>query len=656
MGILAHVDAGKTSITEKILHLAGLRPSEGAVDEGTTLTDYLFVERQHGITIKSAAVRFDWNDASIHLIDTPGHVDFGIEVERALRILDGAIIALCAVSGVQARTEVIAKSCAARSLPRIYFINKMDRNIADFPEVVKNLKSNLEPDAIALQYPIFEGRKWIGLIDLITQEQHIFEPCNDLASLEISEAKVARQLLVEKIADSDEEILALYAANQTIPSNILASAVARLTKTCCIVPVLLGSAFVDPSIALLLDSSTALLPSPIEAGVPGYPEIVASDVSPLAAFVFKTVNDPSGDIFAWTRIWSGTITTGKKIFDARSGREIKVKNLFGIHADTLIELKGAGAGDVVAIKTARIEAGVSLCDKIRPIVFEALSTPDPVVSQVLEPSTLQDMSAIRRALESLAVEDGSLDVKEERETGRFVISGQGELHLDIVAQRLKKEFGLLARMGNPRINCKEKLKKEARIREQFDRDFGGERVRTEVEVLATVFSGKGIHIETREGLRVHPQFLAASIRGATAAAGSGPRAGWPMDHLSITICEILPPSSGTGRNGEAAVEAATALAVRKALLQGGTYIMEPVMRVDVECPEDSFGAALSSITARGGRIESVEDRMSVKVLSARVPMRLLFGFSSDIRSLSNGRAQFQARLHDYEPMIQAIEP
>jgi elongation factor G len=656
MGILAHVDAGKTSITEKILHLAGIRPSEGAVDDGTTLTDYLTVERQHGITIKSAAVRFDWKEASIHLIDTPGHVDFGIEVERALRILDGAVIALCSVSGVQARTEVIAKSCASRSLPRIYFINKMDRNSADFPGVVKNLKTNLEPDAIALQYPIFAGRKWVGLVDLITEERHVFEEVDGLELLEMPEAREARQLLVEKIADSDEEILALYAANQPIPSHILAAAAARLTKKCRIVHILLGSAFVDPSIALLLDSTISLLPSPVEAGVPGYPDMSACNASPLAAFVFKTVSDASGDIFAWTRIWSGTITKGKKIFDARSGRDVKLKNLYGIHANTLIELNGAGAGDVVAIRTAGIEAGASICDKTRPIVFEALSIPDPVVSQVLEPGTIQEMPAIRRALESLAVEDSSLEVKEERETGRFLISGQGELHLDIVAERLRKEFGLSVRVGNPRINCRERLKVQARIRELFDRDFGGERVKTEVEILASVSQDKGISIVPKDGLRVQPQYLAASIRGATAAAGSGPRAGWPMVQLSITICEIFPPSSGTGRNGEMAVEAATALAVRKALVQGGTHILEPVMRVDVECPEDSFGATLASITARGGRIESVEDRLSVKALSARVPMRVLFGFSGDIRSLSNGRAQFQARLEGYEPMLQAIEP
>ncbi|MFA5852356.1 MAG: GTP-binding protein, partial [Spirochaetales bacterium] len=395
IGVLAHVDAGKTSITEKMLFLAGLRRETGAVDEGTTATDYLAVERLHGITIKSAAVRFDWDGTAVHLIDTPGHVDFGNEVDRALRILDGAVIALCAVSGVQARTEVIAKACAARNLPRLYFINKMDRSGADFAGVVEDLRASLEPNAAAIQIPLIEHQKWIGLVDLFRMEALLFNDdsgvsaTSPLASSEIplsaqAGAEAARALLIEKLAEADEEILSLYATDAKIPPALLARAAAKATKAGRLVPVLCGSAFVDPSIRVLLDATVGLLPSPAEAAIPEGIDprskttlaIRPSSEGPLAAFVFKTVNDSSGDIYAWTRIWSGFLRAGRKVHEARSSKEVLLKKIFGIHADSLTELKEAGPGEVVALKTSGLEPGASLCERSFPILFEALEIPE----------------------------------------------------------------------------------------------------------------------------------------------------------------------------------------------------------------------------------------------------------------------------------------
>ncbi|HWP68160.1 MAG TPA: translation factor GTPase family protein, partial [Rectinemataceae bacterium] len=345
IGVLAHVDAGKTSITERILYLAGLRREAGAVDEGTTATDYLSVERRHGITVKSAAVRFGWKGCTVHLIDTPGHVDFGNEVDRALRILDGAVIALCSVSGVQARTEVIARACAERSLPRLYFINKMDRSGADFFGIVEDLRAGLELNAVALQYPLYEGQKWTGIVDLLQMKALRFVsaesspgdllPLSSLSAEAQSKAGSARAFLVEKIAEVDEGILALYAADQEIPAEKLGLALGRATKACKLVPVLCGSAFVDASVKLLLDAVTALLPSPAEAGIPAGIDprtnmavnLLPSRDAPLAAFVFKTLSDEAGDVFAWTRIWSGTMRAGKKIFDARSEKDVMVRKI-----------------------------------------------------------------------------------------------------------------------------------------------------------------------------------------------------------------------------------------------------------------------------------------------------------------------------------------
>ncbi|MHB9151962.1 MAG: GTP-binding protein [Spirochaetales bacterium] len=674
IGVLAHVDAGKTSITEKMLFLAGLRRETGAVDEGTTATDYLSVERLHGITVKSAAVRFDWGGTAVHLIDTPGHVDFGNEVDRALRILDGAVIALCAVSGVQARTEVIAKACAARSLPRLYFINKMDRVGADFAGVVEDLRASLEPNAAAIQMPLIDHQKWVGLIDLLSMEGHFFnaqgasgaESPMSATPLSLSAkegAEKARALLVEKLAEVNEEILSLYAADADIPPDLLARAAAHATKTCRLVPVLCGSAFVDPSIRILLDATISLLPSPAESAIPEGIDprsqtplaISPSPEGPLAAFVFKTVSDSSGDIYAWARIWSGFLRAGRKVHEARSSKEVLLKKIFGIHADSLIELNEAGPGEVVALKSSGLEPGASLCERSFPILFEALEIPEPVVSQVLEPATLQDLSLIRRALESLAVEDLSLRVVEEKETGRFQIAGQGELHLDIVVERLKRDFGLRVRAGNPRVNCRERLLRGSKVREEFDHDFGGERVRVSIEIQAEVLKGTLTNeVAPAPGLRIQPQYLAAARRGVESAMGVGPGQGWPMESARLTISELVPPGNGTGRNGEMAVEAAAALATRRALLEAGSEILEPIMHIDIECPEEHFGPVLNAISTRGGRIESVEDGIGMKSISARAPMRNLFGFAGELRSMSKGRAQFQARFGSYEPLRQPL--
>jgi len=677
IGVLAHVDAGKTSITEKMLFLAGLRREAGAVDDGTTATDYLAVERLHGITVKSAAVRFDWRGRAVHLIDTPGHVDFGNEVDRALRILDGAVIALCAVSGVQARTEVIAKAAADRKLPRLYFINKMDRTGADFLGVVQDLRAMLEPDAVAIQSPIFEGRTWLGIVDLISMEPHYFSGEENLETADCSDtlplaqaalsassktaALAARALLLEKLAERDEEILALYASNQEVPPELIARAASRAVKTCGIVPVLCGSAFVDCSVGFLLDAVIALLPSPAEAKVPAGTNpgtqtaltIQPDEKTHLAAFVFKTLRDSAGDNYAWTRIWSGTLYAGRKVFEARSSKDITVKKIFGIHAESLTELKEAGAGEVVALKTAGLEPGASLCERSFPILFEPLEIPEPVVSQIMEPNSAQDVAAIRQALESLAVEDLSLGVREERETGRFEVSGQGELHLDIVAERLRREFGLKIRTGNPRVNCRERLVRQATVKEDFDHDFGGERIRVSVEItVRSGGDGTESEVTSAPGLRLQPQFMAAARRGAESAISAGPLQGWPMEAVRVVIINLVPPPGGTGRNGETAVEAATAMAARRALLEAGSEILEPIMQIDIECPEEHFGPVLNAISTRGGRIESVEDGIGRKTISAQAPMRGLFGFAGELRSMSRGRAQFQARFKSYEALRQ----
>lgn len=667
IGVLAHVDAGKTSITEKMLHLAGLKREAGDVDEGTTSTDYLSVERLHGITVKSAAVRFQWGEAFIHLIDTPGHVDFGNEVDRALRILDGAVIALCAVSGVQARTEVIAKACAARKLPRLYFVNKMDRAGADFFAIVEDLRANLEPNAVALQFPLYEGQRWIGIVDLLKMEAYRLDqeqglPGRPINASSLPESQVAALLkaranLVEKLAENSEEILGYYATDREAPLELLLKGAALALRQGLFVPLLCGSAFADLSVQLLLDAVAGLLPSPCEALIPEGIDPKTGEIkhllpaagAPAAAFVFKTLKDSAGELYAWARIWTGTLHAGGRLFDARSGKYIQVKRLFGIHADSLTELKEAGPGEIVAIKASDIEAGASLCDSRTPILFEALEIPEPVLSQAFEPATLRELPSLRAALEALALEDLSLKVQEEKETGRFEVAGQGELHLEILAERLKREYSLIVRTGNPKVQLKERLLRSAKVLENFDRDLGGERVRVSIEVsVRRKRDTPGLEVLVNPGLRTQPPYLAAVKRGASSALAVGPSQGYPLEGAELTLISLSPPASQTGKNGEIALEAAAALATRKALIEAGSEILEPVMRIDIDCPDEHFGPVLNSISTRGGRIESVEESVGSKSIVAQAPMSRLFGFASELRSMSKGRAQFQARFAGYE--------
>lgn len=670
IGILAHVDAGKTSITEKILYLNGLLARAGEVDEGTTATDYLSVEKRHGITIKSAAVHFAWKDCLFHLIDTPGHVDFGIEVERVLRILDGAVIALCAVSGVQSRTEILAQSCARRQLPRLYFVNKMDRKGADFFGVVEELTSGLEPRAVAVQCPVFAEGKLAGVVDLPSMSFRSFDPGQmpdgtPLDSLERGtreKAESMREALILALSEIDPGILEMYAGNLVPDVTAVRRALGAGARRGQIFPVICGSAFIDESVAILLDEVIACLPSPSDAAVPkgidprtgGETSVPPSVDGPLSAFVFKTAVDPSGETLSWARIWSGRIREKSRVYEARSGKERPVRRIYGIYADRLEECPGAAAGSIVALAAEGLPPGASVCDRNFPVVFESLEAPRPVVSQALEPMTQQDLPGIRSALATLATEDASLIVSEDRETGRFEISGQGELHLDIVVERMKREFKLKVRVGNPRVNYRERLKKSVRWKEEFDRDFGGARMRVTVELLveparsAEGQPGGEWEIARADGLRVPPAYDAAARRGVGASVESGPSENWPLEPGKVTLLSLSPPPLSAGKTGEIAVEAACAFALRRALESAGSSVLEPVMQADIECPEEFFGAVLGAVTAREGRIVAVEDGVSVKLVSALVPMRKLFGFASELRSTSKGKALFQARFSRYE--------
>lgn len=666
IGVLAHVDAGKTSITERILSLSGVKADAGSVDNGTTTTDYLSVERRHGITVKSAAVQLSWNGSPVNLIDTPGHVDFSNEVHRVLQILDGAIIALCGVSGVQARTEVISDSCKERSLPRIYFINKMDRVGADFGGVLQDLCSSIEPTTVAIQLPVFSGRNWTGIVDLIsmrwidcvTGNSTDLTNGNPLGKDSLAQAVSARQKLVEAIAEHDETILALFAEDKDIPNELLAESLRELSWKSVLVPVVCGSAFNTPSISLLLDAALRYLPDYRHTRIPdcyspdsNQPLCLEPAVEkPLAAFVFKTTADAEQKAYSWVRLWAGALQPGASVLNSQTGKTVHIKKLYSIQASEVLEVDHAQAGDIIAVDAGLASPGATLCAKHRPLFFEELKIPDPVVVQILEPMDIHETPGIRKALRHLAREDASLIVRDETDTGRFEIAGQGELHLQIVVERLYRDFGFKVRTGNPRVTCKEKPKKAVSVSEEFDRDFGGARIRTNISLSLEPRADLDSNIMVfSPELRLPTPYREAALRGLEAALSVGPNEGWPLVGAAITITHLLPPDQNSGKNGEIAVEAASALACRKALLNSGSLVLEPVMETAIECPEDFFGQVLALISNRQGHIDSVEDGISRKHINARITMRMLFGFSSDLSSASQGHAQFQARFVGYEP-------
>jgi elongation factor G len=696
MGIFAHIDAGKTSLTERILFLSGRRRVAGTVDEGTTATDFLRVERERGITVKAACVQIDWKASSINLIDTPGHVDFGAEVERSLRVLDGAVLVLCAVAGVQARTEGILKAAARRNLPRIAFVNKMDRRGASFSRAVSEL-SELDRGAVPVQLPQGEGPDFAGILDLVSMTYTAFpgsDPKGSDASGSVGsdpgldpaaegrgpgpalfeEGRAARARLVEALAEGDEAMMEAFAAGREPGVEELRAALRAASVAGRVTPVLCGSALVDTSVAFLLDAVKDLLPGPAEAGCPegsdpatGQPVRRDCDpAAPFSSFVFKTQADEHFGRLSWLRIWSGSLAPGDRLVEAGTGAVLRVQRIFSIQADALEDRTSARAGDIVAAafsvsgKSAAAgregkegqrsipgSTGSSLCAPGAAILYEALDFSEPVVSLALEPFSRADGESLSRALSLLLEDDPSLRAREDGDTGRIILSGMGELHLDVAVERLRTELGVRIRAGQPQVSYREALSGPASAECDFDRDMNGERVRAQLSLrLSPRARGSGKLFSAGPGFKVPAAQLAAFQRGVEASLSVGPSAGWPVDDVEAVFLSFSPPAS---RQVDLVLEIAASIAAHEALAKAGGVVLEPWMRVEVEAPEDCLGAAVAAITGRGGRVEAVEDSGGTKFVSAAAPLRLLFGFETELRSSSAGRASHQARFLRYEP-------
>jgi elongation factor G len=709
IGILAHIDAGKTSLTERILFVSGRIRSPGDIDEGTTVTDYLEVERERGITVKAAAAHFEWvrklsGTASvfhINLIDTPGHVDFSSEVGRSLHALDGAVVLVCAVAGVQSRTEALYRACARRGVSRLAFVNKMDRRGASFERALADIVHGLDPGALAVQLPWGEGEGFRGVVDLVDMVAYDFSassvppgaagavsssvPERPLAlaiPVELAAAAArARSFLVEALAggaggaEGDQALLEDFVAGRPSPPPRVRAALRAATLAGRATPVLCGSAFSDSSAALLLDAVADYLPSPSEGVRPAGTELSAGTSIVLgpddlfSALVFKTGGDRHFGRLSWIRVRSGRVVAGDKVLDVGAGKLLRITRIFGIQADRLEAVEGAEDGDIVALalsgsgggQGAAGATGATLCDPRRPILYEPITFGEPVMSVALEPRTREDGERLRCGAAALVDEDPSIRLREDPQTGRIELSGMGELHLEVAVERLARDYGAGVRVGKPRVAYRELIETSAEAGEDFDRDLGGERARASVALRVGPGvgtpgvvgpGGKSFSFAQDASIRVAPSLLEAARRGAEAALSVGPSAGFPLEGARVVLEKLVLPGGSTsspGKAAEHAVEIAASLAAGKALRAAGTEVVEPVMRLEITVPEAFLGAAAAAVSRRGGRIESIDSSPGGgSALSGAAPLRCLFGFAGELRSATEGRAEYAARFSRFE--------
>jgi elongation factor G len=670
LGIMAHIDAGKTTTTERILYYAGVTSRMGEVHDGSTVTDWMTQEQERGISITAASTTFSWRDYQCNLVDTPGHVDFTVEVERCMRVLDGAVVVFCAVHGVEPQSETVWRQADRYAVPRIAFINKCDRVGADPGAVTSEMRTRLNANPIVLHVPHALEDAFNGLVDLVHWRSREWDD-STLGSRfrdgEVpvhlrQEAAAARGVLVEAIAEVDDELMAKFLADDEIsPADILA-ALRRATIGLKAVPVVLGSALTNKGVQFLLDAIVDLLPSPIDRGAtsgvhPDSGERVQREVSddqPTSAVAFKIMNDPQVGPLTYLRVYSGRVQSGDQLLNATRGKLERVGRLVRMHANRRGEVKEVAAGDIGAAIGMRTTAtGDTLCDPAAPIVLDTLRFPDPVIGMAIEPSTLEEQERLERALEALAVEDPTFRVSVDPESQQTIISGMGELHLEILRDRLEREFHVQARVGRPQVAYRETVTARAEADRRFVREVGGRgqygHVRLAVEPARR---GAGVVIDNRAPTAELPkEFLPAVRAGVAEAAERGVLGGFPMIDLAVTL---LGGSHHQVDSSDAAFKTAAFQGFREAAVAARPVLVEPVMSIEVVCPVSDVGDVIGDLSARRGKITGIETRSGVQVVAGLVPLASMFGYATDLRSRTQGRATFSMQFQEYAEMPSSL--
>ncbi len=665
---MAHIDAGKTTTTERVLFYTGVSHRLGEVHDGAAVMDWMEQEQERGITITSAATACQWRNHKINIIDTPGHVDFTIEVERSLRVLDGAVAVFCAVGGVEPQSETVWKQADRYQIPRVAFINKMDRSGADPFRVMDMMKSRLAANPLMLQYPMGAEDKFAGVINLIDMKAVVYDEASqgmkyslvDVPEQFADEAAVARETLVEAVCELDDSLLERYLEGDTdIPADTLFRTIRQATIDLKVTPVFVGSAFKNKGIQQLLDAVVDFLPSPVDIppveGKDPKGHTISREVDgPLSALAFKVMNDPYTGNLTFIRIYSGKITAGSSVYNSNSDKKERIGRLVRMHASQREEIKEASAGDIVAaVGIKHTKTGDTLADEDHPIILESMEFPEPVISLSIAPKSRDEIDKMSRAFSRLLREDPSLRVKTDRETGQTILSGMGELHLEIIVDRLLREFQVEAVVGEPQVAFRETLTKPSRIHYRHVKQTGGKGQFAEVifEVEPLGRGGGFEFVDKITGGVIPKEYIKPVEDGIVWAMESGTVAGYPVVDVKITLVD---GKYHEVDSSEMAFKMAGFMGFKEACKKGAAILLEPIMDVEVVAPGEFLGDTLGDLTARRGKILGMESRSGIQTVGVRVPLARMFGYATDLRSLTQGRATFTMRFSHYEPAPQSV--
>ena len=670
IGIMAHIDAGKTTTTERILYYTGVSHKIGEVHEGTATMDWMEQEQERGITITSAATTCSWRDFNINIIDTPGHVDFTIEVERSLRVLDGAVAVFCSVGGVEPQSETVWRQADKYGVPRLAFINKMDRVGADFFRGVQMIKDRLKANPLPIQLPVGKEENFKGVIDLVRMKAVIWTDESlgaDYSEEEIpaellAEANEYREKMIEEISSHDDALMEKYLSGDVLTEQEIMSAIRSGTIAIKFCPVICGSSFKNKGVQNLLDAVVDYMPSPMDIpAIKGIDvdsgaeiERAASDSEPFSALGFKIMTDPFVGQLTFFRVYSGVANAGSYIYNSTKGKKERLGRILKMHANKREEIKEVFAGDIAAaVGLKYTTTGDTLCDEDKQVILESIEFPEPVISIAIEPKTKAEQEKLGFGLQKLASEDPSFRVKTDEETGQTIISGMGELHLEIIVDRLKREFKVEANVGKPQVAYRETITKKVKVEGKFVRQSGGRgqygHVWLEIEPQE---AGKGFEfVDAIKGGVVPREYIPAVGKGALEATDNGVLAGFPVVDIKVTLID---GSYHEVDSSEMAFKIAGSMGFKEGCAKASPIILEPIMSVEVVVPEDYMGDVIGDLNSKRGRIMGMDSRAGAQVVSAMVPLASMFGYSTDLRSATQGRATYAMTFDHYEPVPKSV--
>jgi elongation factor G len=670
IGIMAHIDAGKTTTTERILYYTGRTHKIGEVHEGTAIMDWMEQEQERGITITSAATTCEWRDITINIIDTPGHVDFTAEVERSLRVLDGAVAVFDAVAGVQPQSETVWRQADKYGVPRICFINKMDRVGADFYHAIDTIVERLKCRPVAIQIPIGAEDQFKGIVDLVTMKARAwrdetlgaeYDEVEIPADL-IEKAKAYREQMIEAVAESDDHLFEKFVEGKVISEEEIMQGLRKATITQKIFPVICGTAFKNKGVQNLLDAVVDYLPSPVEippikGTLPGSPDTAeerpASDGAPFAALVFKIMTDPFVGQLAFIRVYSGRLGAGESVFNVSKSRRERIGRLVKMHANKREDINEILAGDIcAAVGLKNVVTGDTICDEKHPILLESIHFPEPVIQLAIEPKTNDDQKKLGMAIQKLVQEDPTLRVNTDPDTGQTILAGMGELHLEIIVDRMQREFNVGANVGKPQVAYRETIRQMAEYDYTHKKQTGGSGQYARTKLRVEPNPGKGFEFENEvRGGNIPKEFIPAIQKGVAEALEGGILAGYPVVDVKVAVFD---GAYHDVDSSEMAFKICASICLKEACRKAKPVLLEPVMRVEVVVPEEYMGSVNGDLISRRGRLEGTEIRGTTHLIKAMVPLSDMFGYATELRSRTQGRGSFTMHFGQYEEVPKSI--